>query len=225
MGLTLTSPAFKADSLIPPQWTSAGENLSPPLEWTGVPAETKEFGLLCLDPDAPMPGGFVHWIVYGISPDQRRLPEGLPTAGVISSALLYQAIRQGRNSLLNVGYTGPNVPPRHGPHRYGFRLYALDRPSSLPPGAGRAAFFRAIRGHVIDEARLIGLSDARAGHTLVTWTAGLLKESALRDGMRSVSRMAIGLVGIALLAAALSGDRPSVGHRRRLPAGRRRIAL
>lgn len=207
MALTLSSPAFVTESSIPNRFTLEGENLSPPLEWTGVPAVTKELALICLDPDAPMPQSFVHWILYGISPDQRRLPEGLPAAATISGASLYRSIRQGKNSLLRVGYTGPNVPPRHGRHRYFFKLYALDRPSWLPPGAGRSAFFRAIHGHVIDEARLIGLSDARVGRNLAAWIAGLIKESALMQGVGFRPGFTAGLLGAGILAAMMYAGR------------------
>ncbi|BCA57154.1 hypothetical protein W02_42940 [Nitrospira sp. KM1] len=200
MALTLTSPAFESGSSIPKRFTSAGENLSPPLEWSGVTPETKELALICLDPDAPTPRTFVHWIAYGISPDQRVLEEGIPQAGRISGASLYNPIRQGRNSLFSLGYTGPNVPPRHGKHSYIFELYALDRLSHLPPGSGRAAFYRAIHGHVIDQAQLVGFSDARAGRTPMTWTASLIKNSPLIQDGGLKPALATGVIGAGMLA-------------------------
>jgi hypothetical protein len=127
----LTSPAFQAGGRIPVRYTCDGANVAPVLRHTAPPRGTRSFALELIDPDAPVPGGFVHWLWSG-SPR---------TAGA--------------NSTGGTGYTGPCPPP--GPaHHYVFKLYALSRPLKLQPGFGDAALRKAIRGHVLATATLVG---------------------------------------------------------------------
>jgi hypothetical protein len=133
MDWSITSSAFSDGERIPIQHTGEGENLSPPLSWTEPPAETVELLLICDDPDAPS-GTFTHWLAWGMDPDVRELPEGVPTTETVASP----ALVQGTNSAGKVGYYGPLPPP--GPeHRYQFYLYALTEASELEPGADKAA--------------------------------------------------------------------------------------
>ena len=142
--LRLRSPAFAGHKPIPPRHASDGEDVSPPLEWSGVPEGTKSFAIVVHDPDAPLVDGFTHWVAYGISGDMRGISEGAD--GVVA----------GTNSFGNQGYNGPAPPPGHGPHHYYFWIYALDDELELEPGLDRRALLKLIEDHVIEQARLIG---------------------------------------------------------------------
>ena len=105
MALQIKSPAFKNDESIPVKYTGKGEDVSPPLEWSGVPAQTKAFALISDDPDAPM-GTWVHWVLYDIPPDKKSLPEGVKKDNVLSDNS-----KQGMTDFGRVGYGGPYPPP------------------------------------------------------------------------------------------------------------------
>ena len=154
MSLELTSRAFNHAREIPKRYTAESWNISPPLEWSDVPPETREFALICEDPDAPGNAPFVHWIVYGISANISELPEGMASEGEIRFPVF---LRHGINSGSTIGYSGPNPPFWHGLHRYYFRLFALDAPIGLAPGASRSEFFSAIDGHLIEQTELLGV--------------------------------------------------------------------
>jgi Raf kinase inhibitor-like YbhB/YbcL family protein len=142
--LRIKSSAFDGHQRIPDKHTSNGENVAPPLEWSGAPDGTAAFAIVMHDPDAPLVDGFTHWVAYGISPDTSSLPEGGhgPT--------------QGLNSMGEEGYTGPAPPPGHGTHHYYFWVYALDEDLNLPPGLDRRALLEQIEDHVIEQARVVG---------------------------------------------------------------------
>ncbi len=142
--LRITSPAFKGHGAIPERHTGDGEDVSPPLEWTGAPKGTKAFAVVVHDPDAPLVDGFTHWVAYGIPGDSAGLPEGADD------------ITSGSNSFGNTGYNGPAPPPGHGPHHYYFWVYALDDDLNLEPGLDRRALLERIEDHVIEQARVIG---------------------------------------------------------------------
>jgi len=149
---SLTSEAFSYNERIPAKYTCEGEDTSPDLSWTDPPTGAAELALICDDPDAPA-GTWTHWVLYGMPVSLRALPAGIPTTG--SPADLGGA-RQGRNSSGDTGYQGPCPPP--GPdHQYHFRLYALDAPVSLPAGAERADLEKAMTGHIVGHAELVGL--------------------------------------------------------------------
>ncbi|GIW71395.1 MAG: hypothetical protein KatS3mg102_0937 [Planctomycetota bacterium] len=146
----LHSAAFADGERIPQHHTCEGEDLSPPLRWSGVPSGTRSFALVCEDPDAP--GGlWVHWVLFDLPADSRELAAGLPKTGVLASGA-----RQGLNDFGRLGYDGPCPPRGHGPHRYVFRLFALEAPAGLRGGATRKELLAAIEGHVLGEARLTG---------------------------------------------------------------------
>lgn len=142
--MKIESPAFKADDRIPKKHTGEGEDASPPLSWGGAPAGTKEFALICDDPDAPTPKPWVHWVVWGIPGDAEGLREGAQK-GV-----------QGKNDFGRTGYGGPMPPPGHGVHHYHFQLYALGAPVDLAPGATKEELLAAMKGRVLAEAELVG---------------------------------------------------------------------
>ena len=142
--LKLKSPAFDGHGRIPEKHTGDGEDVSPPLEWTGVPEGTEAFAIVCHDPDAPLVDGFTHWIAYGIAGDATGVPEGASD------------LKAGSNSMGNAGYNGPAPPPGHGPHHYYFWVYALDSDLDLEPGLERRELLDKIEDHVIEQARLIG---------------------------------------------------------------------
>ena len=142
--LKLKSPAFDGHGRIPEKHTGDGEDVSPPLEWTGVPEGTKAFAIVCHDPDAPLVDGFTHWVAYGIPGDANGLDEG------------GDAVVNGVNSMGEEGYTGPAPPPGHGTHHYYFWVYALDDDLDLAPGLDRRALLEQIEDHVIEQARVIG---------------------------------------------------------------------
>jgi Raf kinase inhibitor-like YbhB/YbcL family protein len=148
MAFELTSTAFGNGETIPQKYTCDGPDLSVPLKWTDPPAGTKSLALICDDPDAPV-GIWVHWVIYGLSPDTRGLPEDVPKEKVPANG------KQGKNDFGKIGYGGP-CPPRGPAHRYFFRLYALDVELDLSPGMTKAKLVEAIEGHVIAEAELMG---------------------------------------------------------------------
>jgi Raf kinase inhibitor-like YbhB/YbcL family protein len=140
-GFEITSDAFAEAGTIPSRHTCDGPNVSPPLSFAGAPAGARSLALVVDDPDAPV-GTFTHWLAWGIDSGADGLGEG------------QAAPREGRNGFGAVGYAGP-CPPR-GRHRYFFRLHALDVELELEPGAGRDDLERALEGHVLETAALMG---------------------------------------------------------------------
>lgn len=148
MAFMLKSPAFSDGERIPDKFARDGQNLSPPLEWSGVPEGTKSLLLVVEDPDAPR-GMFRHWAVYDISPEKKRLGEG---AGRRDSDL-----KQGANDFGNPTYDGPQPPQGHGTHHYHFRLAALDTHHlSVGPKQRAEEVWNAARANIIDQAELVG---------------------------------------------------------------------
>jgi len=155
MDLTITSTAFTDGQPIPAKHTGDGEDVSPPLAWTGTPAGTKELALIVDDPDAPMPTPWVHWVLWKIPADAAALPEGFTEETVPASAPA--GLRQGASSWRGgVGYRGPAPPAGHGVHHYHFKLYALDVVLDLPARSDKDALLAVMKGHILAEAELIG---------------------------------------------------------------------
>ncbi len=150
----LTSPAFDHDGKLPSRYTAAGEDASPPLQWEGMPDGTKELALVCDDPDAET-GVLTHWVVYGITADVTGLPEGIPADAIVEEPV---ELVQGLNEFDESGYNGPLPPEDRGPHRYFFRLYALDAELDIPPGVTVAELRRAAKGHIIGQAFIVGIA-------------------------------------------------------------------
>ena len=153
MSLIITSPPFKHDGAIPARHTCDGPNVSPQLDWTGVPSGTKSLALIVDDPDAPDPAApkmtWVHWVLYNIPAGTGGLTEG------IAENELPEGTLQGVNDWHRTGYGGPCPPV--GKHRYFFKLYALDTVLPDLKRPAKAALEKAMRGHVIGQAELIGL--------------------------------------------------------------------
>jgi Raf kinase inhibitor-like YbhB/YbcL family protein len=146
-GLELKSPALTSGSMVPSLYTCQGKNVSPPLAWSGAPAGTKSFVLICDDPDAPLVT-WVHWVYYNIPASMTSIPEALskienPAPGGI----------QGKNSFGDFGYSGPC--PLWGNHRYFFKLYALDTALNLPSGAKKKEVLKAMDKHVLGQTELM----------------------------------------------------------------------
>ena len=151
MSFSITSTAFNEGGPIPVQHTCDGADLSPPLAWSGVPQGTGAFALIADDPDAPG-RTWVHWVLYDVPATLGGLPENVSKAEAPRD--LGGAV-QGRNDSRDVGYGGPCPPP--GPaHRYFFKLYALAAPLGLKPGASNQDVERAMGGHVLATAQLMG---------------------------------------------------------------------
>ncbi len=150
MALEITSPAFKNNEFIPKKYTCEGENISPALAWSGVPAGTKDFVLIVDDPDAPM-GDWVHWLVYNILAPSNSLKENI--FNLVGASLPYT---QGKTSFGDIGYGGPCPPPGK-PHRYFFKIYALDTTLNLKPGVNKPQLLKTMEGHILEQAQLIGL--------------------------------------------------------------------
>jgi Raf kinase inhibitor-like YbhB/YbcL family protein len=151
MQLTLISSAFSHEGSIPRRYTCEGDDISPPLAWSGAPAGTKSFVLVVDDPDAPDPGApritWVHWLLYNLPATVQTLPEG------VKSGTLPTGTKQGRNDWKRTGYRGP-CPPI-GRHRYFHKLYALD---TILPDLGaplKPDLERAMAGHILAQADLI----------------------------------------------------------------------
>jgi Raf kinase inhibitor-like YbhB/YbcL family protein len=153
MPLNIKSPSFMHSGAIPSRHSCDGKNVSPPLEWTGVPDGTKSLALIVDDPDAPDPDAprttWVHWVLYNIPPDSKGLRESAETAGLPPGTL------QGINDWHRTGYGGP-CPPI-GRHRYFFKLYALDVLLADLATPAKAVLEKAMRGHIVGHAELIGL--------------------------------------------------------------------
>ena len=147
MALKLVISAFPEGGAIPPKYTCDGQNISPAIEWSGVPPQAKSLALILDDPDAPG-GTFTHWLLYGIPPSTNSLAEGYHPSAPAAAAI---------NDFGKSGYGGPCPPKGHGPHRYNFHFFALDVPSlDVHKGAKRSDIDRAIHGHVIEESKHMG---------------------------------------------------------------------
>jgi Raf kinase inhibitor-like YbhB/YbcL family protein len=154
MTMQVTSSAFQAGQAIPAKYTCEGADISPPLEWSGVPASAKSLALICDDPDAPV-GTWLHWVLYDLPVTATDLAEKVPP----SESLSFGA-KQGINDFKRVGFCGPCPPPGK-PHRYYFKLYALDVDLGLKPRATKQELLRAMDGHILAEAQLMGTYQRR----------------------------------------------------------------
>ena len=150
MSLTITSSAFAPSGAIPSLYTCEGKDISPPLAWSGAPAGTKSLALIVDDPDAPDPAApkmtWVHWVLYNLPPSAARLAEGVKS--------LPAGTAEGANDWQRTGYGGPCPPV--GRHRYFHKLYALDTVLQGLSRANKAVLERAMQGHVIARAELVG---------------------------------------------------------------------
>jgi Raf kinase inhibitor-like YbhB/YbcL family protein len=144
--LTLTSDAFANNGTIPATYTCAGAGTSPALAWSGAPAGTKVFVLIVHDPDAPLTGGFTHWIVTDLLAAASSLPATVPAADVIVGG-----------GMQAVAYRGMCPPVGAAAHHYHFRLYALDAPLGATASASKDSVEAAMQGHILAQTDLVGL--------------------------------------------------------------------
>jgi Raf kinase inhibitor-like YbhB/YbcL family protein len=149
MAFALSSKSFPNGGEIPRKFTCDGADVSPEQAWTGAPGGTKSFALIADDPDAPS-GTWTHWVLYDLSPEANNLAEG-----TVKQPDLPNGARQGRNDFGKIGYNGPCPPPGK-PHRYFFKLYALDSKLNLKPGARKQEVERAMAGHTLGKAEWMG---------------------------------------------------------------------
>ena len=147
--LELTSSGFQDNEVIPVKYTCDGDDVSPPLSWSTLPEKTVSLALIADDPDAPG-GTWVHWVLFDIPAQLTGLPEGVENSVVVPGIG-----HQGRNDSRKTGYTGP-CPPRGSPHRYFFKVYALDIQLGLEPGVSKADVENAMRGHILAQAQIMG---------------------------------------------------------------------
>ena len=140
--MALTSPSFYEGEAIPDKFTCDGEDISPELDWFGIPEGTVSLALIMDDPDAPA-GTWVHWVLFNLPMDLSGLRQGITGIGI-----------DGNNSWNRTGYGGP-CPPS-GTHRYYFKLYALDTNLDLAPGTKKEALLAAMEGHILGQAELMG---------------------------------------------------------------------
>ncbi len=155
MTITISSPAFSHGAMIPRKYTGEGEDVSPPLTWSGVPKAAKELALVCDDPDAPTAEPWVHWVIYHIPPEVTGLPEGIPKLSRLKEPT---GALQGKNSWTSgqsIGYRGPMPPPGNS-HRYFFHIYALGAKLSIESGLTKKALMEEIADHVIAEGQWMG---------------------------------------------------------------------
>lgn len=148
MAITVKSSAFVPGDMIPSKYTCDGQDISPPLQWEGVPEGTQSLALISDDPDAPM-GTWVHWVVWNMPADQTGLNENIP-----KDAVLPNGTCQGISDFGRPGYGGP-CPPG-GTHRYCFKVYALDTQLDLSEDTRKADLEQAMKGHVLAQGELMG---------------------------------------------------------------------
>jgi len=149
VSIQLASSAFAEGQPIPKKHTCDDRDASPPLKWSGAPANTKSFALIADDPDAPV-GTWVHWVLYDLPASTGELAENIE-----KSQYLPGGGKQGLNDFRRLGYGGPCPPPGKA-HRYFFKLYALNAVLDLKPGATKKEVLKAMESHLLAEGQLMG---------------------------------------------------------------------
>ncbi|HEY1264356.1 MAG TPA: YbhB/YbcL family Raf kinase inhibitor-like protein [Terriglobales bacterium] len=149
MAFSISSTAFQSGGTIPRKFSCEGSDVSPEISWTDPPSGTVSLVLIADDPDAPA-GTWTHWVLFDLPPGKRQLAENVSKVGELPAGG-----RQGKNDFGKIGYGGPCPPPGK-PHRYLFKLYALDRKLDLRAGAGKSEVEQAMQGHILAQAELVG---------------------------------------------------------------------
>lgn len=148
--IIISAEGFKDGEIIPDVYTCKGKDISPTLSWKGIPAQTKSIALIMDDPDAPG-GTFVHWVLYNVPPQTQKLPELMPCDKILADGSI-----QGLTDFGRTGYGGPCPPPGK-PHRYYFKLYALDSKITLAPGASKKQLENEMFGHILAKGEIVGI--------------------------------------------------------------------
>jgi Raf kinase inhibitor-like YbhB/YbcL family protein len=149
MKIQLTTTAFAGGQPIPSRHAFDDKDVSPALQWSGVPPAARSLALVCDDPDAPT-GDWAHWVLYDLPPATAGLAEGVP-----KTPELADGAKQGMNDFKLIGYGGPCPPPGK-PHRYYFKLYALDTKPGLNAGLTKNDLLKEMKGHILAEGELMG---------------------------------------------------------------------
>ncbi len=144
--MLLTSPSFRDGADIPKKFSCEDDNINPELQIQNVPEDTRSLALIMHDPDAPIAGGFTHWLVWNIDPTTILIKEESVPPGAV----------EGSNGAGKASYVGPCPPRGHGAHHYHFKLYALDTMLDLPPTTRASGFEAAGAGHILAETELVG---------------------------------------------------------------------
>ena len=149
MAFSISSPSFQNGKDIPKKFTCDGDDVSPALSWMDPPQGVKSFALIADDPDAPR-GTWTHWVLVDLPPSTSNLPEGVPKVGELLGGGC-----QGINDFPKIGYGGPCPPPGK-PHRYFFKLYALDNKLNLKAGASKQEVEQAMQNHILGKTEVMG---------------------------------------------------------------------
>ncbi len=147
--MSIVATAFKHEGAIPKKHTCDGEDVSPALSWDPAPGRTQSLALIMDDPDAPM-GTWIHWVLYNMPKDKKSLSEAIQPKSRFDDGSMH-----GNTDFRRPGYGGPCPPPGK-PHRYYFKIYALDKKLNLSPGASKAEVEAAMEGHVLAKGELMG---------------------------------------------------------------------
>nr|WP_237710108.1 YbhB/YbcL family Raf kinase inhibitor-like protein [Pyrococcus sp. ST04] len=150
------SSVFEENGIIPKKYTCEGADINPPLRIENIPENAKTLAIIVEDPDAPG-GTFIHWVAWNI-PVTTEIPEGIPKEAVVEKPI---HMIQGINDFGRVGYNGPCPPRSHGVHHYHFKIYALDTELSLKPGSTKKELEKAMKGHILAEAELVGIYERK----------------------------------------------------------------
>jgi len=154
--IVITSSAFRHNGYIPKKYTCGGEDVSPGLKWGELPAGARSAAVIMEDPDAPS-GTWVHWVLFDIPASAGGLKENIAKADVLPDGSRHGlAWGVNEDDFNRMGYYGPCPPPGK-PHRYFFRVYALDKLLGLPAGTAKGALLKAMTGHVLAQGELVGL--------------------------------------------------------------------
>ena len=166
--IVVTSVAFADHAPIPPRYTADGEGVSPPLQWTGLPAGVASLVLIVEDADSPTPNPLVHAIVVGLRPEDGRLVE----AAIPGNDQEGVGLHVGRNSSLQANWLPPDPPPGHGVHRYAFQLFALDSVPVFSEEPGRDEVLGELRDHAVASGLLIGTCERSDGSIKIEEASG-----------------------------------------------------
>jgi len=154
--INVSSTAFEHHGNVPLTYTAYGDNISPQLNWSNLPAGTVQLALVMDDPIVPMPQPFVHWVAYNIPATASGLPEQLSKEVQVTDVPELAGMINGLNGVRQVGYFGPRPPVDGKLHAYHFRVYALDAALNLPEGLNKQTLLEAIEGHVLGTGMLMG---------------------------------------------------------------------
>ena len=157
-GVVVTCPTQEPSGRLPDRHSAYFDNISPPLQWTGVP-DVKAWAIIVEDPDAPREQPFVHWLIWNLPAELRSIPEGLPNADFLATP---QGAIQGRNDMGGYGWFGPRPPAGHGVHHYYFQVFALDDRIEMDPDTPLPELLNALKGRTLAKGEMAATYEAPA---------------------------------------------------------------